>query len=151
MILLAYDGSPTAGHAISAAHELLGDVSATVLHVWDPPANMLPADPTGGLMTWSPGQIADLEAVVLERAHRVLAAGVARARDAGFIAEGELARTVAAPWRAILDAADAVDARLIVVGARGHSAAGSLLLGSVSNAVVHHAKRAVLVVPRVSP
>jgi nucleotide-binding universal stress UspA family protein len=36
---------------------------------------------------------------------------------------------------------------VIVVGARGLSTVASALLGSVSNAVVHHCKRPVLVVP----
>jgi nucleotide-binding universal stress UspA family protein len=148
MILLAYDGSESSNHAITTAHELLGDVSVTVLHVWDPPANFLPADPFGGLQTWSPAQVVELESLILDRANRVLQEGVALATEVGFTAEGRIEQTIAAPWRAILDVAEEFDARLIVVGARGLSAVESVVLGSVSNALVHHAKRAVLVVPK---
>ena len=42
------------------------------------------------------------------------------------------------------------DAQLIVVGARGLSTVRSVVLGGVSNALVHHAKRPVLVVPKLS-
>jgi nucleotide-binding universal stress UspA family protein len=38
-------------------------------------------------------------------------------------------------------------AAMLVVGSRGHSAVGSLLLGSVSNHVVHHASCPIVVVP----
>jgi nucleotide-binding universal stress UspA family protein len=36
---------------------------------------------------------------------------------------------------------------MVVIGARGHSGVRSLLLGSVSNGVVHHARLPVLVLP----
>ena len=50
-------------------------------------------------------------------------------------------------WRAICDVAGEIDAATIVLGARGLSQVASLLLGSVSSAVLVHAKRPVLVVP----
>jgi nucleotide-binding universal stress UspA family protein len=150
MILLAYDGSESATHAITAAHELLGDVAATVVHVWDPPANYLPPDPMGVMQSWSPAQLAELEGAILEHSNKILAEGVAVARKSGFHVEGLLQRTDITPWRAILDVADELDAQLIVVGARGRSAIESLMLGGVSNALVHHAKRPVLVIPKVS-
>jgi nucleotide-binding universal stress UspA family protein len=150
MILLTYDGSASATHAIKTAHELLGDVPATVVHVWDPPVDFLPTDPFGGLQTWSPTQVAELESLILERANRILGEGVTLARQAGFAAEGRLERTSDAPWKGILEAAEELDAKLIVIGARGHSTVESLVLGAVSNAVVHHSKRAVLVIPKLS-
>lgn len=48
----------------------------------------------------------------------------------------------------ILDTADELDADLIVLGARGHGALERALLGSVSSAVVDHARCAVLVARR---
>jgi nucleotide-binding universal stress UspA family protein len=150
MILLCYDGSESATHSIAVAHELLGNVPATVLHLWDPPANFIPLQPAIGLQVWSPAQMAELESVILERANAVLEQGVALASKTGFAAEGRLERTSVTPWRAILDIADELDAQSIVVGARGLSAIEAVVLGGVSNAVVHHAKRPVLVVPTLS-
>lgn len=49
------------------------------------------------------------------------------------------------PRSALLEASS--DADLIVVGARGHGAIGSALLGSVSSWLIHHADRSVAVVP----
>ena len=150
MILIAYDGSESASHAIAAAGEILGHGPATVLHVWDPPASFLPSDPFGGLTTWSAEQVAELESVVLERANGIVDEGVTLARKAGFAAQGRLESTIAATWRAILEVADELDATLIVVGARGLPAVESMMLGTVSNAIVHHAHRPVLVIPKLS-
>jgi nucleotide-binding universal stress UspA family protein len=49
------------------------------------------------------------------------------------------------PVDAILDLAEEIGADLIVVGSRGHGPLGRLILGSVSEGVVHHATRPVLV------
>lgn len=58
------------------------------------------------------------------------------------------ARAVAA---ALADHAAERDAAVIVVGSRGRSASREMLLGSVAKAVVHHARRPVLVVPAGRP
>jgi nucleotide-binding universal stress UspA family protein len=49
-------------------------------------------------------------------------------------------------WSTILAVADRERASAIVVGSRGISGVKSLLLGSVSGALVHHSERPVLVV-----
>jgi nucleotide-binding universal stress UspA family protein len=51
-----------------------------------------------------------------------------------------------APAQEILKAADKTKADLIVMGSHGHGAIGSLLLGSVTQKVLAHAKVPVLVV-----
>ncbi|MFC5051374.1 universal stress protein [Rubritalea spongiae] len=51
------------------------------------------------------------------------------------------------PQDAILAFADEVDADLVVVGTHGHSAIGSVLMGSVSSGLVRQAQVPVLVVP----
>lgn len=53
--------------------------------------------------------------------------------------EGPVAQT-------IVDYARKVSADLIVIGSRGRGALGSLVLGSVSQGVIHHADRNVLIV-----
>lgn len=51
------------------------------------------------------------------------------------------------PAHAIPRIADDVDAEMIVVGNRGHSPVAGLLLGSVTERLLHIAKRPVLAVP----
>jgi nucleotide-binding universal stress UspA family protein len=51
------------------------------------------------------------------------------------------------PARAIADVADEVDADLIAVGTRGHAPVAGLLLGSVTQRLLHISSRPVLAVP----
>jgi nucleotide-binding universal stress UspA family protein len=50
------------------------------------------------------------------------------------------------PADEIVAFSDTIDADLIVVGSRGHGAIASVLLGSVSRAVLHESRRPVVVV-----
>ncbi|HEX6390836.1 MAG TPA: universal stress protein, partial [Solirubrobacteraceae bacterium] len=49
-------------------------------------------------------------------------------------------------WKTILDIAACHDAATIVMGSRGLTGLRSMLLGSVSSAVLHHADRPTLVI-----
>jgi nucleotide-binding universal stress UspA family protein len=147
VIVLCYDGSASAKHAITVAHGLVGQAPALLLHVWEPPGNYLGPDPFGGIETWSGPQIVELEAMAVERANRTMEYGVELAHDAGFAADGRLERGATGVWRTILDVADECDAQLIVAGARGLSPLQSLLLGNVTTPLMHHSTRPLLVVP----
>jgi nucleotide-binding universal stress UspA family protein len=50
-------------------------------------------------------------------------------------------------WETIIAVADEVDADLVVTGSRGLGRLRSLLLGSVSDGLLHHCRRPTLVVP----
>ena len=143
-ILLCYDRSEGATHAIEAAGALLQGRKAVVLHVWSPVAVIAAA--YGGMATTLPSyNDADLE----KAAEQLSEEGAQKARAAGFDAQAEIVQVgYNGTARTILDAADQHDAGLVVLGARGLSSFKSLLLGSVSHGVAQHAHRPVLIVPR---
>lgn len=51
------------------------------------------------------------------------------------------------PQDAVIDFAQKVDAEMVIVGTHGHSAIGSVLMGSVASGLVRRAKVPVLVIP----
>lgn len=99
--------------------------------------------------------IDELDAGTADAARASAAEGAALAAAAGFdarpLARRALARTAerstVTVWRVVLEAADEEAAELVVLGSRGRSGIGSMVLGSVSYGVVHNSERPVLIVP----
>jgi nucleotide-binding universal stress UspA family protein len=145
VILIAYDGSEDARAAIEQAAKLWPGQQATVVSVWEPFAEVIAHASTG----FAPG-MADYDEI--DAASEKLADDNARegaelASTGGLEASGLKTSQTTTIAEAILAAANEVGAQVIVVGTRGLTGVKSLLLGSVSHAVVHHADVPVLVVP----
>ena len=145
-VLIGYDGSPSAADAILQAASLLGARPAVVVSVWSPaPVQTVGYGATGDFATAAPAYFSDVDSTLETQAREMAERGARIAREAGFEAEARSAQGSSA-WQGIVDAAQAVDAAVIVVGARGLSGLKSALVGSTSKGVLHHAGRPVLVV-----
>jgi nucleotide-binding universal stress UspA family protein len=143
-LLLCYDGSDDAKHAIREAAHMFGPRRALVLSVWQDAAAM-PAFAWAGAAA-----LPDLEevfAAAREGAGRMAEDGAGIARAAGFEASPVVGEAQGPVWNAIVDAAEAHDAGTVVLGSRGLTGLKSVLLGSVSSGVVHHSRRPTFVVP----
>jgi nucleotide-binding universal stress UspA family protein len=143
-LLLCYDGSEPAKRAITQAGTVLAPRPALVLHVWESWAAEAPA--LAGLSRSVQGMATDLDEIADAQSRDATADGVASAELAGFDAVGLSERATGPTWSAVLDYADQHSCAAIVLGSRGLSGI-SAALGSVSNGVVHHSRRPVLVVP----
>ncbi len=146
MILICYDGSADAKAAIERAGELFGGEPATVLTVWQPIAFVL-ARSSAGLIPIAGVDMEDVDAACREEAESLVAEGTELARAAGLDAHPLVRAQDTSTSEAILNVADEARASAIVIGSRGLTGLKSLLLGSVSHAVIQHADRTVVVVP----
>jgi nucleotide-binding universal stress UspA family protein len=140
-ILICYDGSDSAKHAIDAAAEILGPRRAVVLDVGSP---LTAAESLAVMAPVAPS--AAFEELNEDDARQRAQVGADRARRAGFDAESR-ADLAAPTWQGIIDVADEIDAAVIVLGSRGLNGARELLEGSVSHEVAQHAGRPLLIVP----
>jgi nucleotide-binding universal stress UspA family protein len=147
MVLICYDGSPDARAAIEHAAQLLDGQSVTVLTVWEPFIEVLARTPSGfGL---APGviKVDEIDEASQSSAEERAEEGAEHARAAGLNAQARTCAQRTTTSAAILAVADEIDAAAIVMGSRGLTGVKSVLLGSVSHAVIQHADRTVVVVP----
>jgi nucleotide-binding universal stress UspA family protein len=146
VVVIGYDASADARHAVDVAARVLRAETAVVLNVWHGALVAAEAASPFG----APAPFTPEEDDRMERAARQTAEdGAARARAAGLTAEAEVRPGASAHeiGTILLDVAEQRDAELVVVGRRGLSRVEAVVLGSVSDAVVRDGRRPVLVVP----
>jgi nucleotide-binding universal stress UspA family protein len=140
-LVLCYDGSEAAQRAIRIAPVLVGrGRAARVLYAYKPTERSL------GIAQAAAGGRIDAPVSGEADAHRIVDAGVAIAREAGFEAEALLLAADRKTAELIAATAEELDAPAIVMGQRGLSGLKSALLGSVSREVVNAYHRPVVVV-----
>jgi nucleotide-binding universal stress UspA family protein len=144
-ILLCYDGSDDAATAIEQAAALFPGRYAVSVCFWQPFAQVAKRFAISLLeVVQEASSVNEREAAL---AQQLAEAGAEIAVRFGLSCVG-LAVEVSKPIdEAIIAYADEIDAPVIVLGARGRSAVGSMLLGDVAHDVVQRSTRAVLLVP----
>jgi nucleotide-binding universal stress UspA family protein len=142
-LILCYDGSRDARHAIQRAGELFAGRRALVVTVSQPatvPGSLGFAGETAGML-----DLIELNRAAADDGGRLAEEGVHIANDAGLLAEPVAIEAAGPVWKTIVEIADRDDAATIVMGSRGLTGLRAMLLGSVSSAVVHHADRPTLI------
>jgi nucleotide-binding universal stress UspA family protein len=144
-ILICYDGSGDAADAIRAAAPQFPGREAVVVVFWQPFAQVAKRFAISLL------EVVQESTSVNERegqlAQQLADDAAAIANEAGFSAEGRAIEVSLPIDEAIIQYAEEVDAALILLGSRGRSGIGSMLLGDVAHDVAQRSTRMVLLVP----
>lgn len=148
VMLIAFDGSPTARRAVQYASRFLTADRAVVLTVWSPLDRG--SGPSGYHydLDGPPDPHNDDEIdIALAEAQRINDEGLELALTAGLPAEPMRRAATFTVWQAIIEAADELDADLIVTGTRATTGLRSLIQSSVADHVLRRGHRPVLIVP----
>ncbi|WP_448561181.1 universal stress protein [Trichothermofontia sp.] len=153
-ILVALDRSAQADQVFAQALDLAQREMAKllILHCLNVDADDMPSDNPLFSLRSSTISVRVKEEWLLQELERVdswLATYVERAQQAGIAVES--VSKVGSPTTWIRDLAKSWQADLIILGRRGRSLVTAVLLGSVSNYVIHHAPCSVLIVQGVTP
>lgn len=147
VILLAIDRSEHSRRAVTVVAELASKLGSGVIVVHAPEAGYdWPAGPNsmGGPMVVQ--ELARAREQITEEARALVEGAAGELTQKGITARGEVLNGGGSTAKRLLDAASAANADLIVVGSRGLTDLGGLLLGSVSHKIIHMAPCPVLVV-----
>lgn len=143
-ILIGVDGSNYSDAALNEIAQRTWPAGSQILVV---NAFELPVAPTTEVWVLPPDYYDKLDRVVRAQSEVVLKAAEKQLRSRlGDTVEIKTKSVLGSPKRVILDEAESFDADLIVVGSHGYPTWERLLLGSVSQAIVSHAKCSVEVV-----
>lgn len=150
-VVIGFDGSAAAEHALRSAAPLLGSHPVVVVVVWEAGRafelmelpNVALDVPPAGLDVRTAFQV---DQAMYEQAQRLAGHGAALARQLGLEADGlAVADEITVP-DTLLRVAEEYDSTAMVVGSHGHSTLGEILLGSTTHALLRHAGRPVVVV-----
>jgi nucleotide-binding universal stress UspA family protein len=137
-ILVPYDGSEQADHALEFAFGEFPDAEVRVLHVIDPVEAGYSTQPTAF------GRAEEWFESAKEGAEEMFESVRERAEEAGVTVETSV--EVGRPSRVVVEEAEAEDIDQVVMGSHGREGVSRILLGSVAEAVVRRSPVPVTVV-----
>lgn len=145
-VLLAYDGSSSSQYTLEKSLPFLREQKAEILLLSVIPEVEIPAFPAGGdlQLPWSGVPSDEIQQKLQETGERILATAVQKVEEYGCTYRTKI--MYGPPRMTICQVATEEKVDLIIMGSRGLGTVKRLLLGSVSDYVIHHAPCSVLIV-----
>jgi nucleotide-binding universal stress UspA family protein len=144
-ILICYDGSDRAAHAIAVTAKLFPGADAHVLNVWEPMERIVARYSAVG--PYIGGGIGEADEGIEKDANEMAAAGAKLATDAGLKATAHSTPLRTTVWEEVTAAADRLDADAIVTGTRSLHGVREALSNTLSHSLLQHSGRPVLAIP----
>lgn len=143
-IVLAVDGSDKSKKAAKKAFFLAkkANINLTAIHVYTVPTNLYPAPPIKSTPHTSSEYVGNISKEMEKKGEAILNDIEDMGSDVGVKIKKHLAEGISDDE--IIKYANKND--LIVMGSKGHSTLGRILVGSVSEKVLHHSDATVMLV-----
>ena len=147
-VLICYDGSDRAQHAIAVTATLFPGAHAHVLNVWEPLERIVARYAAIG--PYLGEGVGEADAGIEAESTALAAAGAKLAVDAGLKATPHTASLQSTVWEAVVDLAEQLDVDAIITGTRSLHGVREALANTLSHALLQHSARPVLAIPTVA-
>ncbi len=147
-VLICYDGSDRAQHAIAVTATLFPGAHAHVLNVWEPLERIVARYAAIG--PYLGEGVGEADAGIEAESTALAAAGAKLAVDAGLKATPHAASLQSTVWEAVVDLAEQLDVDAIITGTRSLHGVREALANTLSHALLQHSARPVLAIPTVA-
>lgn len=144
-VLICYDGSDRADHAVAVAAKLFPGAQAHVLNVWEPLERIIAR--YAALGPFVGDGVGEADAGLEVDSARVAAAGAALASKAGLDGSPHTTSVRTSVWESVIEVADALDVDVLVTGTRSLHGVREALSNTLSHALLQHSRRPVLAIP----
>lgn len=144
-ILICYDGSDYAVHAVAVAARLFPEAQAHVLNVWEPLERIIAR--YAALGPYIVENVSQADTDIEGEAAGTAAAGAQLASEAGLRATPQTAPLHTTVWEAVVEVAEALEADAIVTGTRSLHGMREVFSSPLTHALLQHSGRPVLAVP----
>ena len=144
-ILICFDGSDRAAHAIAVAGQLFPGAEATIVHVWETIEHIVAR--YAALAPYLGESIGEADASAEQQSGSVAQDGAKLAEQAGLRATARNATLTTSVWEAVLDVAEAQGAGVVITGTRSLKGVREVLAGTLSHALLQHSHIPLLAIP----
>jgi nucleotide-binding universal stress UspA family protein len=148
-ILICYDGSDYAAHAIAGAARLFPGAQAHVLNIWEPLERIIAR--YAALGPYIVENVGEADTDIEGEAASMAAAGAQLANEAGLHATPQTASLHTTVWEAVVEVAEELDVDAIVTGTRSLHGMREVFASPLTHALLQHSPRPVLAIPSPDP
>jgi nucleotide-binding universal stress UspA family protein len=144
-LLICYDGSDRAKHAIEVAAKLFPGAAAKILHVWEPVEHIVAR--YAALAPYLGDSTDEADAGFESRSEDFAREGAELASAAGLDASAHTAILANTVWQSVIEAAGELEVELVITGTRSLRGVHEVLVGTLSHALLQHSRLPLLAIP----
>jgi nucleotide-binding universal stress UspA family protein len=144
-LLVCYDGSEHADHAVEVAGRLFPGANARILHIWEPVESLVARYAV--LSPYLGEDVAHTDDTIAKQSRATAERGAKLASGLGLAATAHSENASSTIWEAVIAASQALHADVVITGTRSLRGVREVLASALSHALLQRSEVPVLAIP----